>query len=110
MLNGACFDNCAGRIEGFRPYGVNYIGGTFKYTVIDYQGGKRATQGTLFLAALNVFPRSDNVVVAQLPQTGYMAGLTPYALVGLGRTNNYIEELFLGSTRHQVCTATIGDS
>lgn len=26
----------------------------------------------------------------------------PYNFVGLGRTNNYLEELFVGSTRHQV--------
>lgn len=26
---------------------------------------------------------------------------TPYAYFGLGRTNNYVESLFVGSTRHQ---------
>ena len=38
--------------------------------------------------------------VGQLPQTGYHALHTPYAFFGLGRTNNYIENLFVGSTRH----------
>ncbi|KAI9138233.1 hypothetical protein BKA69DRAFT_811638 [Paraphysoderma sedebokerense] len=64
-------------------YGVNYVGANFKYTVIDTKGRKRAVQ------------------VAQLPQTSYMSLHTPYTLFGLGRTNNYIEELFIGVTRNQ---------
>ncbi|KAJ1343628.1 hypothetical protein BSLG_001897 [Batrachochytrium salamandrivorans] len=63
------------------PYGVNYAGGTFKYTVIDTMGQRRATQ------------------IAQLPQSAYMSLQTPYALFGLGRTNNYIEDLFIGVSR-----------
>lgn len=39
--------------------------------------------------------------VNQLPQTSYQALQTPYAFFGLGRTNNYIENLFVGSTKHQ---------
>jgi hypothetical protein len=38
--------------------------------------------------------------VAQLPQTAYQALHAPYAFLGLGRTNNYIEALFVGSTSH----------
>jgi hypothetical protein len=38
--------------------------------------------------------------VGQLPQVGYQALLTPYSYFGLGRTNNYIENLFVGSTKH----------
>ena len=34
--------------------------------------------------------------MAQLPQTAYHALGTPYAYIGLGRTNNYIERLFVG--------------
>jgi integrin alpha FG-GAP repeat containing protein 1 len=30
-----------------------------------------------------------------------MSLLTPYSYLGLGRTNNYVESLFVGSTRHQ---------
>ena len=40
-------------------------------------------------------------VVGQLPQTSYHALQTPYAFFGLGRTNNYIENLFVGSTKTQ---------
>ena len=39
--------------------------------------------------------------VGQLPQTAYQTLLTPYAYFGLGRTNNYIENLFAGSTKHE---------
>ena len=37
----------------------------------------------------------------QLAQSTYASLLTPYSYFGLGRTNNYVENLFLGSTRHQ---------
>lgn len=40
------------------------------------------------------------VSVGQLPQTSYHSLHTPYAFLGLGRTNNYIENLFVGSTKH----------
>lgn len=39
--------------------------------------------------------------VGQLPQTSYRSLLTPYSYFGLGRTNNYVESLFVGSTRRQ---------
>ena len=35
-----------------------------------------------------------------MPQAAYQALLTPYAYFGLGRTNNYIENFFVGSTMH----------
>jgi integrin alpha FG-GAP repeat containing protein 1 len=38
--------------------------------------------------------------VGQLPQSAYHSLLTPYTFFGLGRTNNYIESLFVGSTKH----------
>ena len=38
--------------------------------------------------------------MAQLPQTAYQSLLTPYSFIGLGRTNNYIENFFVGSTKH----------
>ncbi|KAG6840620.1 hypothetical protein C0991_005519 [Blastosporella zonata] len=38
--------------------------------------------------------------VGQLPQTSYHALQTPYSFFGLGRTNNYIENLFVGATVH----------
>ena len=38
--------------------------------------------------------------MAQLPQIAYQSLLTPYSFIGLGRTNNYIENFFVGSTKH----------
>ncbi|KAH6578731.1 hypothetical protein BASA50_008422 [Batrachochytrium salamandrivorans] len=83
VLNGVCNEWCPEPVPfpNPKPYGVNYAGGTFKYTVIDTMGQRRATQ------------------IAQLPQSAYMSLQTPYALFGLGRTNNYIEDLFIGVSR-----------
>lgn len=36
-----------------------------------------------------------------MPFSSYGTPATPYAYLGLGRTNNYVENLFVGSTRHQ---------
>ncbi|KAF9918621.1 hypothetical protein FBU30_000125 [Linnemannia zychae] len=68
---------------GARPFGVNYPGATFKFTVLDTSGKKRANQ------------------VAQYPSSSYLGLSLPYSLFGLGRTNNYVEELFVGVTRNQ---------
>ncbi|KAF9438400.1 hypothetical protein BGZ76_008180 [Entomortierella beljakovae] len=68
---------------GAKPFGVNYPGATFKFTVLDTSGKKRANQ------------------VAQYPASTYMGLSLPYSLFGLGRTNNYVEELFVGVTRNQ---------
>ncbi|KAF9972369.1 hypothetical protein BGZ73_004537 [Actinomortierella ambigua] len=85
--NGVCPNWCglSSRPErpGARPFGVNYPGATFKFTILDTSGRKRANQ------------------VAQYPSSTYAGLLTPYSLFGLGRTNNYVEELFVGVTRQQ---------
>ncbi|KAI7881702.1 hypothetical protein K492DRAFT_236516 [Lichtheimia hyalospora FSU 10163] len=79
VSNGVCGSNC----DGNKPYGVNYPGATLKFTVLDTSGTKRAH------------------LVSQLAQTSYMSLQTPYCLVGLGRTNNYVEEMFAGVSRRQ---------
>ena len=61
---------------------MSYSGATYKYTVLDTSGRRAAAQ------------------VGQLPQTSYHSLQTPYSFFGLGRTNNYIENLFVGSTKH----------
>jgi len=43
---------------------------------------------------------SISPLVGQLPQTSYQSLQTPYSFFGLGRTNNYIENLFVGTTIH----------
>ncbi|GAA5911051.1 hypothetical protein JCM6882_006862 [Rhodosporidiobolus microsporus] len=84
VLNGACEGWCEGREEGegrYRPYGSSYSGASFKFTVLDPTGARRSTQ------------------YGQLPRSTYLSLSTPYSYFGLGRTNNYVESLFVGSTR-----------
>ncbi|GAA98182.1 uncharacterized protein L969DRAFT_93210 [Mixia osmundae IAM 14324] len=84
VVNGACERYCFPATgDKYHPYGVSYSGASFKFTVLDPSGTRRATS------------------VGQLPQTSYMNLATPYSYFGLGRTNNYVENLFIGSTRHQ---------
>ncbi|BGP45902.1 hypothetical protein JCM10450v2_001737 [Rhodotorula kratochvilovae] len=86
MLNGACPGWCEPREAGekrYRPFGASSPGASFKFTVLDPTGARRSTQ------------------YGQLAQSTYSSLLTPYSYFGLGRTNNYVENLFLGSTLHQ---------
>ncbi|KIJ63277.1 hypothetical protein HYDPIDRAFT_92805 [Hydnomerulius pinastri MD-312] len=84
VLNGACNNGWCTTPNGssYLPFGVSYSGASYKYTVLDTSGRRSAAQ------------------VGQLPQTSYHSLLTPYSFFGLGRTNNYIENLFVGSTKH----------
>ncbi|KAI9015217.1 hypothetical protein BC832DRAFT_196876 [Gaertneriomyces semiglobifer] len=85
VSNGVCPAFCptGPRFPSPKPYGVSYTGATFKYTVFSTSGARRASQA------------------AQLPQTSYLALQTPYALLGLGRTNNYLESFFVGISRRE---------
>ncbi|KAH9813975.1 hypothetical protein DFH28DRAFT_973467 [Melampsora americana] len=83
LLNGACSTWCPSH-DGqprYRPYGVNYPGASYKFTIQDTFGTRRAT------------------AVGQIPFHSYPSPTTPYCFFGLGRTNNYVESLFIGSTR-----------
>ncbi|KAF8214026.1 hypothetical protein K438DRAFT_1802750 [Mycena galopus ATCC 62051] len=85
VLNGACGNGwCYGPngTDKYHPFGVSYSGASYKYTVLDTTGSRSAAQ------------------IGQLPQTSYQSLQTPYSFFGLGRTNNYIENLFVGSTMH----------
>ncbi|KXN92003.1 T-cell immunomodulatory protein [Leucoagaricus sp. SymC.cos] len=85
VLNGACNNGWCytpNGTERYQPYGVSYSGASYKYTVFDTVGQRSAAQ------------------IGQLPQTSYHALQTPYSFFGLGRTNNYIENLFVGTTLH----------
>eukprot|EP00002_Diphylleia_rotans_P038355 TRINITY_DN8703_c0_g4_i3.p1 TRINITY_DN8703_c0_g4~~TRINITY_DN8703_c0_g4_i3.p1 ORF type:complete len:610 (+),score=111.83 TRINITY_DN8703_c0_g4_i3:82-1911(+) len=79
-LNGLCMSWCpsGAKFPDPRPYGVNQVGATFKFTVTELDGTKHIRQET------------------QLSQSSHMALQAPYTLYGLGRTNNYVEEFFLG--------------
>lgn len=54
----------------------------------------------VLICLLNSTCYSISGIVGQLPQTSYHALQSPYSFFGLGRTNNYIENLFVGSTIH----------
>ncbi|KNC97918.1 uncharacterized protein SPPG_06908 [Spizellomyces punctatus DAOM BR117] len=91
VSNGVCPGWCPNGVKSPvpKPYGVNYAGASFKYTVFDTSGNRRATQA------------------AQLSQSSYFALQTPYSLFGLGRTNNYIEDLFVGVTRRKAANVAV---
>eukprot|EP00916_Digyalum_oweni_P003399 GHVL01006148.1.p1 GENE.GHVL01006148.1~~GHVL01006148.1.p1 ORF type:complete len:626 (+),score=161.17 GHVL01006148.1:47-1924(+) len=81
-LNGVCPESCpnAPRFPNPKPYGVNQIGSVFKLTVTDVNGVKSARVGT------------------QLSQTAYAPLQLPFVYFGLGRTNNYLEEFYMGQS------------
>ena len=49
VLNGACPDWCEAESghSQYRPYGVSYSGASYKFTVLDPTGARKATQGWL---------------------------------------------------------------
>eukprot|EP00656_Telonema_subtile_P002991 TRINITY_DN11378_c0_g1_i2.p1 TRINITY_DN11378_c0_g1~~TRINITY_DN11378_c0_g1_i2.p1 ORF type:complete len:283 (-),score=47.72 TRINITY_DN11378_c0_g1_i2:79-927(-) len=78
--NGVCPEWCNGlEFPDPKPYGVNYPGNTFKLTVVNTEGDKRVQ------------------IVPQLQLGSYGLSLESAAtLVGLSRTNNYLEEVYMG--------------
>lgn len=88
LLNGACNSGwCVpenNSLERYNPSGASTSGASYKYTILDTSGRRSAAH------------------VPQLPQTSYQSLNTPYAFFGLGRTNNYIENLFAGAARTRV--------
>ncbi|KAJ2510564.1 hypothetical protein GGI11_005440 [Coemansia sp. RSA 2049] len=64
-----------------RPsYAAHMPGASFKYLLVGDSGVKHVAQAVL------------------APQSAYRALSTPYAVIGIGRTNNYIEDFSVGST------------
>eukprot|EP01132_Coremiostelium_polycephalum_P006111 gene6111-7615_t len=84
-LNGVCVTMCptSPKFPNPKPYGVNFPGGTFKFTYSDLSGSTHIQIG------------------AQLYQSSYMSLQTPYNLFGLGRTSNYVDQLFFGLPLNQ---------
>ena len=76
--------SCSSYLYFMQPSGASTSGVSYKYTILDTSGRRSAAQ------------------VPQLPQTSYQALNTPYAFFGLGRTNNYIENLFAGAAHGRV--------
>ena len=79
-LSGLCTAWCPGvtRFPDPKPYGVNFPGGVFKFTVTDLLGVKRVSMSS------------------QLAQSSHLSLQLPYTLFGLGRAGNYIELIFYG--------------
>ncbi|KAI9462517.1 hypothetical protein F5148DRAFT_1213282 [Russula earlei] len=88
LLNDACSSSWClpenSSLTRYPPSGASTFGVSYKYTILDTSGRRSAAQ------------------VPQLPQTSYQSLNTPYAFFGLGRTNNYIENLFAGAARGRV--------
>ena len=78
VLNSLCFGSCGSSVQSF---GVNYAGATIKHTFYDARGNLRITQ------------------TSQLPQQAYQSLQVAGQLIGLGRTSNYIEEVFVGISK-----------
>ncbi|KAG9121544.1 hypothetical protein FRC07_002449 [Ceratobasidium sp. 392] len=92
VLNGACPSGvCEGNGSGtYKAFGATNLGASFKYTVLDTSGHRSAA------------------FASQLPQTSYQSLHTPYAFLGLGRTNNYIESFTAGSSSPRSATTLEG--
>ncbi|KAJ2786057.1 hypothetical protein GGI15_001724 [Coemansia interrupta] len=63
-----------------RSYAGLVPGASFKYLLMSDSGQKHVAQAV------------------QAPQSAYRALFTPYTIIGIGRTNNYIEDFSVGST------------
>lgn len=91
ITNGACFKNCKTYISdessgkkqelplAKKPVGTSYPGAVYKFTILDVKGSKRVATGT------------------QCTNNGIPS--VKYGFVGLGRTNNYLEEFVVGISR-----------
>ncbi|KYR01791.1 putative integrin alpha FG-GAP repeat-containing protein [Tieghemostelium lacteum] len=84
-LNGVCTTMCPSgkKFPDPKPYGVNFPGAIFKFTYSDLSGTTHIQIG------------------AQLYQSSYLSLQTPYNLFGLGRTSNYVDQLFFGLPLNQ---------
>lgn len=67
-----------------KPYGVNSAGASLKFSVTDPKGRHRTSQSV------------------QLPQQAYQPLLSAWTVIGLGRTNNYLDDLFVGVSRREI--------
>jgi integrin alpha FG-GAP repeat containing protein 1 len=100
--NGLCSAWCSEgpQFPDPKPYGTNQVGVAIKFTLTNLQGVKHSISSM------------------QLTQSSSYSLQLPYAFFGLGRTNNYIEELFVGipykssvdSTNYQIWVAIIPNS
>lgn len=120
VLNGACDNGWCYSPNGSERYHVSTSSASFDDSSDAFLAFSHSESATLahhtsirYSILLDIVPQRkvlpipdirmcaiNPILVGQLPQTSYHALQTPYSFFGLGRTNNYIENLFVGSTVH----------
>ncbi|XP_072278564.1 T-cell immunomodulatory protein [Pyxicephalus adspersus] len=97
VLSGICSNDCPQQVK---PFGVNQPGPYIMYTTVDANGYLK------------------NASAGQLSQSAHMALQLPYNVLGLGRSANFLDHLYVGiprppgerQTRRQEWTAIIPNS
>ncbi|XP_078102913.1 LOW QUALITY PROTEIN: T-cell immunomodulatory protein [Sander vitreus] len=78
VLSGLCFNDCP---EDVKPFGVNQPGPYVMYTTTDSNGYLK------------------NASASQLSQSAHFSLQLPYTVLGLGRSANFLDHLFVGIPR-----------
>ncbi|XP_070825202.1 T-cell immunomodulatory protein [Chaetodon trifascialis] len=78
VLSGLCFNDCP---EDVKPFGVNQPGPYVMYTTMDSNGYLK------------------NASAGQLSQSAHLSLQLPYTVLGLGRSANFLDHLFVGIPR-----------
>ncbi|KAG9261222.1 T-cell immunomodulatory protein [Astyanax mexicanus] len=97
VLSGLCSNDCPNKVK---PFGVNQPGPYVMYTSVDSNGYLK------------------NASAGQLSQSAHLSLQLPYTVLGLGRSANFLDHLFVGiprppevkDTRKQEWTAIIPNS
>ncbi|TMS13182.1 T-cell immunomodulatory protein [Larimichthys crocea] len=84
VLSGLCFNDCP---EDVKPFGVNQPGPYVMYTTVDSNGYLK------------------NASAGQLSQSAHFSLQLPYTVLGLGRSANFLDHLFVGIPRQSGETA-----
>ncbi|XP_075045353.1 T-cell immunomodulatory protein [Mixophyes fleayi] len=78
VLSGICSNDCPDKVK---PFGVNQPGPYIMYTTVDANGYLK------------------NASVGQLSQSAHMSLQLPYNVLGLGRSANFLDHLYVGIPR-----------
>lgn len=78
VLSGLCSNDCP---DGVKPFGVNQPGPYVMYTTVDSNGDLK------------------NASAGQLSQSAHFSLQLPYTVLGLGRSANFLDHLFVGIPR-----------
>ncbi|CDQ59401.1 unnamed protein product [Oncorhynchus mykiss] len=78
VLSGLCSNDCPGNVK---PFGVNQPGPYVSYTTVDSNGYLK------------------NASAGQLSQSAHLSLQLPYTVLGLGRSANFLDHLYVGIPR-----------